>query len=164
MSVDQIRFRRSTAALLIAFSVMPAMCCAASDSVPPVVKKDSAIPDVSRPVAAEPTDVASNGCAETDTKTRVIYRRVKICGVCDTWCCDDYCRKLMPCPPPCPACGCVDDYCRKALPCPPPRSCGCVDDYCRKPLPGCPRNCEPWYNCIPTNPVVDARSACHLAP
>lgn len=74
------------------------------------------------------------------------------CGVCKTWCCDDYCRKALPGAPPCP-CGTCDDYCRKPLPGPPPVPCGTCDDYCRKPLPGCPRNCEPWYRCVPTHPA-----------
>lgn len=86
------------------------------------------------------------------------------CGVCKTWCCDDYCKKPLPGAPPCP-CGTCDDYCRKPLPGAPPVPCGTCDDYCRKPLPGCPRNCEPWYRCAPTNPagtfgVPAANAAC----
>jgi hypothetical protein len=52
------------------------------------------------------------------------------------YCCDDYCRKPMPCIT-CPGrCGCPDDYCRKPLPCITyPSRCGCPDDYCPKPLP-----------------------------
>ena len=75
------------------------------------------------------------------------------CGVCKTWCCDDYCHKPLPGVPPCP-CGRCDDYCRKPLPgAVTPVPCGTCDNYCRKPLPSCPRNCEPWYRCLPTNPA-----------
>ena len=74
------------------------------------------------------------------------------CGVCKTWCCDDYCRKPVPGVPPFP-CGTCDDYCRTPLPAAPPVPCGTCNDYCRKPLPGCPRNCEAWYRCVPTNPA-----------
>jgi hypothetical protein len=51
-------------------------------------------------------------------------------------CCDDYCRKPMPCIP-CVRLGtCPDNYCRKPMPCVtcPARSC-CPNNYCRKPLP-----------------------------
>jgi hypothetical protein len=51
-------------------------------------------------------------------------------------CCDDYCRKSMPCITDFCAAQCPNDYCRKPFPCIPcyPGACdpGC---YCRKPWP-----------------------------
>lgn len=76
--------------------------------------------------------------------------KTPIYGVCCCWCPDDYCYKPMPCPPLLPPCGCANDYCGKPLPCPPLLPpCGCVNDYCPKPPVSCPRNCEPWYRCVP---------------
>jgi hypothetical protein len=74
-------------------------------------------------------------------------------------CCDDYCRKPLPCTkPPCDA-GCCDDYCRKPLPCVKPLCyCGCCDDYCRKPLPQlhCHFGCgyPDYYKCGPPDRPV----------
>lgn len=66
------------------------------------------------------------------------------CPVCPPvrWCCDDYCRKPMPCIPPLCAKCCCDDYCRKPMPCIAPLCAKCCcDDYCRKPMPAlcCPQ-------------------------
>jgi len=73
-----------------------------------------------------------------------------IFGVGCGWCPDDYCYKQAPCDPRLPPCGCANDYCGKSMPCPPPRApCGYANDYCPKPPVACPRNCEPWYRCVP---------------
>ena len=69
-------------------------------------------------------------------------------------CCDDYCRKPLPCVKPLCDSGSCDDYCPKPLPCVKPLCyCGCCDDYCRKPLPQL--NCHfccgypDYYRCGP---------------
>ncbi|QDU57026.1 hypothetical protein [Aeoliella mucimassa] len=65
-------------------------------------------------------------------------------------CCDDYCRKPLPCAP-CTTCprGC-DDYCRKPMPCTPCCVRGTLcDDYCSKPMP-CIRCRSTVYDvCVP---------------
>ena len=56
------------------------------------------------------------------------------------YCCDDYHRKPLPCPPP-KVCLECPDYCGKPLPCVPPVKAFCCDDFCPKPLP--PLCCGP---------------------
>jgi hypothetical protein len=82
-------------------------------------------------------------------------------SLCDLWrqrCCwapDDYCRKHLPCPPPCVG-GCIDDYHGKCLPSVPCNLRGCVDDYCSKNCPILlPGNCDP---CCTPGPKVNAPS------
>ncbi|QDU63964.1 hypothetical protein Pan216_48450 [Planctomycetes bacterium Pan216] len=73
-----------------------------------------------------------------------------VCGSeCLEKCCDDYCRKGLPCPTPPTRCFGPDDYCRKGLPCPTPPECQkCCDDYQRTPCclwigHGCPTGTLP---------------------
>ncbi len=85
-------------------------------------------------------------------------------------CCDDYCRKPLPCTP-CPQCprGC-DDYCRKPLPCTPCVCPSLCDDYCRKPLPCVRCRSTALDVCIPYReryclPTCDCRNkAVHNSP
>ena len=76
----------------------------------------------------------ATGCAWPSTAAALDFAR---CGWLDCigcYCCDDYCRKPLPCSCAVAAC-CCDDYCRKPLPKSCPVAACCCDDYCRKCLP-----------------------------